>query len=406
MTELLTLEAAMHRDSVDPLADFRDRFVIGTDPVAYLDGNSLGRLPKATLDRMRELLEVQWGVALIRSWDAGWIDLPTRVGDRLGAAVLGAEPGQTVIADSTSVNFYKALHAACGLRPGRSEIVVDDANFPTDRYLVDSVARARGMSVRWLSPDADGGVTAAELSAALSPRTAVVALSQVDYRSGYLADLADLTALVHDAGALCVWDLSHSAGVVPVGLDAADADFAVGCTYKYLNAGPGAPAYVYVRQRHLESVEQPITGWFGARDVFAMGPTYEPAGDIRRMLSGTPFVPGIIAVDEGVRLVAEAGIEAIYAKARALTALAVEMVDVWLVPHGAVVASPRDPSLRAGHVTVRCPDARNVTEKMVAAGVVPDFRNPDLIRLGLSPLTTRYSEVWTALDVMRGILAV
>ncbi|MBA2456306.1 MAG: aminotransferase class V-fold PLP-dependent enzyme, partial [Nocardioidaceae bacterium] len=258
---------------------------------------------------------------------------------------------------------------------------------------------------RWISPDPDGGVTADDLEGVLGADTAVVALSQVDYRSGHLADLAGLTALTHDAGALVVWDLSHSAGVVPVELDAAQADFAVGCTYKYLNAGPGAPAFLYVARRHQAQAAQPIPGWFGARDVFAMGPKYEPADSIRRMLSGTPHVSGIVAIDEGVRLVAEAGIEAIHAKATGLTEMVVDLIDAWLVPHRATLATPRDPAKRGGHVTVRHPEASAVTEKMVAVGVIPDFRNPDLIRLGLSPLTTTYAEAWTALDVMHGIIA-
>ncbi|MDQ3165702.1 MAG: kynureninase [Actinomycetota bacterium] len=405
MSETWTLDDAVRRDAADELAPYRDRFVIGTDPVAYLDGNSLGRLPKATVQRLRHLVEDEWGTALIRSWSDTWVDLPTRVGDRLGEAVLGAAPGQSIIADSTSVNLYKTLHAACTLRPDRREIVVDDANFPTDRFIVDSVAAARGMTVRWISPDPDGGVTADDLEGVLGADTAVVALSQVDYRSGHLADLTGLTALTHDAGALVVWDLCHSVGVVPVELDAAQADFAVGCTYKYLNAGPGAPAFLYVARRHQAQAAQPIPGWFGARDIFAMGPEYEPADSIRRMLSGTPHVSGIVAIDEGVRLVAEAGIEAIHAKATGLTSMVVDLIDAWLVPHRATLATPRDPAKRGGHVTVRHPEASAVTEKMVAVGVIPDFRNPDLIRLGLSPLTTTYAEAWTALDVMRGIIA-
>jgi len=284
--DAVTLEEAVRRDEADPLAGFRDRFVIGADPVAYLDGNSLGRLPKATIERLRHLVEVEWGVELIRSWDAGWVNLPTQVGDRLGTAVLGAAPGQTVIADSTSVNLYKALHAACDLRPDRAEVVVDDANFPTDRFIVERVAAARGMSVRWISPDPAAGVTGDDLAAVLGRQTAVVALSQVDYRSGYLSDLRGLTAQTHDAGAVVVWDLCHSAGVVPVELDAAGADFAVGCTYKYLNAGPGAPAFLYVADRHQAASTNPIPGWFGARDVFAMGPAYEPAGDIHIKVPG------------------------------------------------------------------------------------------------------------------------
>ena len=400
-----TLDDARRLDAEDVLAGFRDRFAIGADPVAYLDGNSLGRPPRATLDRLREVLEVEWGGALIRSWSTGWAELPLRVGDLLGASVLGAAEGQTVVADSTSVNIYKALHAAAGLRAGRSEIVVTEADFPTDRYLVEAVADQRGLTVRWLPSSERGGVAADDLAGALSDSTAVVLLSHVDYRSGYLADLPGITAAVHDVGAVMVWDLCHSAGVVPVGLDASGADLAVGCTYKYLNAGPGAPAYIYVAQRHLPAVEQPVPGWFGADDIFSMAAELTPAPDARRMLSGTPGVLGIVAVEEGVRLVAEAGIDRIRAKAVALTELAVELVDAWLTPLGATLRSPRDPHVRGAHVTVEMPDARAVTDELIARGVVPDYRNPDMIRLGLSPLSTSFEETWTAMDVVRDVLS-
>jgi len=399
------LSDARRRDEADPLRDFQARFLIGDDPIAYLDGNSLGRPPKATITRLHEVLEAEWAGRLILSWPERWVDLPVSAGDQLAWTVLGSGPGQTVIADSTTVNLFKALHAACGLRPDRTEIVVDDANFPTDRYLVESIASVRGLTVRWLSPDPESGVTAGDLAEVLGPATAVVLLSHVDYRSGYVADLTGATAAVHDAGGVVVWDLSHSVGLLPMSLDAAEVDFAVGCTYKYLNAGPGAPAFLYVAARHLLTVEQPITGWFGAADVFAMSARYEPAPDIRRMLSGTPSVLGIIAVQEGVKLIAEAGLDRIRAKAVDLTEYAIELTDARLVPLGAGVASPRCAAERGGHVTIRCPDAEDVTRRLVAAGVVPDFRNPDLIRLGLSPLTTTYVEVWTAVDIFAAVLA-
>ena len=399
------LADARRRDEADPLREFRDRFAIGPDPIAYLDGNSLGRPPRATIARLHEVLDAEWGGRLILSWEERWVDLPVQVGDLLAEIVLRSASGQTVIADSTTVNLYKALHAACGLRPDRTEIVVDDGNFPTDRYLMDSIAAERGLTVRWLSPDPESGVTASDLASVLGPETAVVLLSHVDYRSGYVADLFGVTAAVHEAGGVVVWDLSHSAGLVPMSLDAAQVDFAVGCTYKYLNAGPGAPAFLYVAAQHLSRVEQPITGWFGAADVFAMAPRYEPAPGIRRMLSGTPSVLGIVAVQEGVKLIAEAGLDRIRAKAVDLTEYTIAMVDKKLVPLGAGLASPRAAAERGGHVTIRCPDAAAVTARLVAAGVVPDFRNPDLIRLGLSPLTTSYAEVWTAIDIFADILA-
>ncbi len=397
-------EQAQGLDAADPLAEYRCRFAIGPDPVAYLDGNSLGRPPRSTIQRLRHVLEQEWATGLIREWSNGWADLPVRVGDLLGATVLGAAPGQTVVADSTSVNLFKLLHAAAGLRADRSEVVVAEADFPTDRYLVDAVAAGRGLTVRRLPPHSRGGVSVGELDDALSDSTALVVLSQVDYRSGYLADLAPITAAVHAAGAVVVWDLSHSAGVVPISLDAHEVDFAVGCTYKYLNAGPGAPAYLYVAQRHLDAVEQPVPGWFGAADVFAMAGRYAPAADARQMLSGTPNVLGIVAVEEGLKLIEQAGVDAIRAKAVGLTEMVVRLVDDWLVPLGASLASPRDASVRGSHVTVGVPGAREVTEALIQRGIVPDFRNPDMIRLGLSPLTTSYAEVWSALDVLRELL--
>jgi kynureninase len=388
-------------DAADPLASFRDRFVIDDDLVAYLDGNSLGRLPHATLERLTAFVREEWGGRLIRGWSESWVELPVTVGDELGTALLGAAAGQTVIADSTSVCIYKLLHAAADLRPGRDEIVIDATNFPTDRYLVDSVAAARGMTVRWLDPELVENVTTATLDGVVGERTAVVVLSQVDYRSGTLLDLPGLTDAVHAAGAVVIWDLCHSAGVVPIGLDAAGVDFAVGCTYKYVNAGPGAPAFVYVAARHLAETRQPISGWWSAADLFAMGDTYEASPTIRRMLSGTPSVAGILAVQEGVRLIAEAGVDAIRAKSEALTAYSVELLDA----AGLEIVTPRDPALRGSHVTVRHADARTVTERLVERGVVPDFREPDLIRLGLSPLTTSFAELAAATRILVEVAA-
>ena len=398
-------DAALALDAADPLRGFRDRFAIEADPVTYLDGNSLGRPPKAALTRIREETERWWAGRLIRGWSEHWMELPTRVGDLLGDVVIGAAPGQTVLADSTSVNLYKVLHAAAALRPDRSEIVIDDTNFPTDRYIVEAVADQRGLTVRWITVDSMAGVDADLLARVLGPDTAVVVTCHVDYRSSAVADLAGLTAMIHDAGALAVWDLCHSAGVMPIDVDAADVDFAVGCTYKFLNAGPGAPAFLYVAERHLTDVRQPIAGWIGAEDVFAMAPVYEPAVGIRRMLSGTPNVVGIAAVEEGVRVVADAGLDRIRAKGATLTDFVVGLIDAWLVPSGVEMLSPRDPGRRGCHVIVRHSDAAAITERLVEKGVVPDYRNPGLIRLGLSPLTTSYAEAWTGIDVLRGIIA-
>jgi kynureninase len=331
MEELRDRAAAL--DAADPLAAFRERFLPADDVVAYFDGNSLGRPPRATAETLASFVTEGWGERLIRGWDEGWVELPVIVGDEIAAVVLGAAPGQTVVADSTSVNLFKVLHAACDLRPDRDEIVVDTTNFPTDRYLVEGVAAQRGMSVRWLEPHLTGHVKTDDLAAVLGERTAVVVLSHVDYRSAAILDVTGITAQVHAAGGLVVWDLCHSAGVLPLALDADDIDFAVGCTYKYLDAGPGAPAFLYVAARHLSTAKQPVPGWWSAVDLFAMADTYTAAPDIRRMLSGTPNVMGILAVREGVRLVGEAGIDAIRAKSVALTEFLLELVDRWQPRH-------------------------------------------------------------------------
>ncbi len=383
-------------DAADPLAGFRDRFVIADDFVAYLDGNSLGRLPKVTAERLADFVQGEWGGRLIRGWSEGWVELPVTVGDDIGATLLGAAAGQTVLADSTSVNIYKLLHAAVSVRPDRSELVIDAASFPTDRYIVESVAAARGLEVRWLEPDLVENVTPELLATVLGDRTAAVLLGHVDYRSATLLDLPAITAQVHDAGAVVIWDLCHSVGAVPIALDASDVDFAVGCTYKYLNAGPGAPAFLYVATRHLAAASQPIAGWWSAADMFAMADRYDASPTITRMLSGTPPIGGIIAVQEGVRLIAEAGIDAIRTKSVALTEYLIERLD----DAGFEVATPRVSERRGSHVTVRHREARAITAALIERGVIPDYREPDFIRLGLSPLTTSFSEVDAAMGVL------
>jgi kynureninase len=393
-------DRAVALDAADPLASFRDRFVPAHDVVAYFDGNSLGRPPRAAAEMLAAFATEQWGGRLIRGWDEGWVELPTTVGDELAAAVLGAAPGQTVVADSTSVNLFKVLHAACELRPDRDEIVIDTTNFPTDRYLVQGVAAQRGMTVRWLEPDLVEHVTPDGLAEVVGERTAAVVLSHVDYRSGTILDVAAITRQVHAAGGLVIWDLCHSAGVLPIALDADDVDFAVGCTYKYLNAGPGAPAFLYVATRHLADAAQPIPGWFSAADLFAMADTYAAAPDIRRMLSGTPNVMGILAAREGARLVGEAGIDAIRAKSVLLTELLLELVDRLDL----TVVSPRDSDRRGSHVTIQVPDAAGVAKRLGERGVIPDVRRPDLLRLGLSPLSTSFTEVHDGWQVLAEVL--
>jgi kynureninase len=396
--------AAESLDAADPLAGFRDLFAgAGDDGLLYLDGNSLGRMPRETPAALARVVEDEWARGLVGSWSS-WIDGATRVGDLLAEGVLGAGPGEVLVSDSTSVDLYKLLVAGADARPGRDVLVCCADDFPTDRYIVAGVAQARGMTVREVPADVDQGLDPAVLAAALDERVAVVVLSAVAYRSGALADLAGTTRLVRQAGALVLWDLSHAAGAVPVDLSAAGVDLAVGCTYKYLNGGPGSPAFLYVRRELQEQLRQPIWGWFGQRDQFAMGPAYDPVPGIERFGVGTPPVLAMAAVEVGARLVAEAGVDRLAAKGRALGELLVALADAWLAPHGVALASPRDPARRGSHVTLAHPQAWQLTQALVDRGVVPDFRTPDRVRLGPAPLYTRYVDVWDAMHRFRELL--
>ncbi|MFI6741814.1 kynureninase [Nonomuraea sp. NPDC050451] len=398
-------EEAALLDQGDELAAFRDRFLPIRDPsvIAYLDGNSLGRPLKRTLELMNDLVGAQWSSRLIRGWNDGWLELPRRLGDDLGRVALGAGPGQVILADSTTVCLYKALRVAAALLPGRGELVCDTGDFPTDRYIAQAVADELGLTVRWIDSDPASGVTAEQVADAVGPGTAVVALSHVAYRSAFIADMEQINAIAHDAGALVVWDLCHSVGSVPVHLDATGTDFAVGCTYKYLNAGPGAPAFVYVRADHHGAARQPIPGWMSAADRFAMARDYQADPGIGRMLSGTPAVTGLIGVAAGVELLEEAGIGRVRAKSVALTRMAIALYDEWLAPLGFTLSSPRPDAIRGGHITVSHPKAEEFADTLIGDGVIVDFRAPDGIRLGLSPLSTSYTELWAALDRTRAL---
>jgi kynureninase len=399
----LTREDAAALDAADPLAPFRDRFIHDQSAV-YLDGNSLGCLPRATLPRLTEIVTEQWGQRMVRAWDDGWLDWPVQIGDRLGEAALGAAAGQVAVGDSTTVCFYKLASAALDARPGRDQIVTDVDNFPTDRYVLEGLAAARGCELVWLRADPHAGPTVDEVAGLVGPRTALVTFSHVSYRSAHIAPMAKITELVHDAGALALWDLSHSAGSVPVALDRDGADFAVGCTYKYLNGGPGAPAYMYMRRELQAHLRQPIWGWLGRQDPFAMEHGYLAATGVRGLLSGTPPILALGAVDEGVKLVAEAGIDRIRAKGIALTELAIALSDARLAELGVLVASPRDAVARGAHVALAHEDAKDLCAALIERGVVPDFRRPDVIRFGLSPLTTRFVDVWDGAETLRDLL--
>ena len=412
MTDLLDtalLDTAHALDAGDPLGAHLDAFLDAPGVTAYLDGNSLGRPLRDIPEKLAAFVREDWGTRLIRSWDEQWMALPMELGDRIGRVALGAAPGQTVVADSTSVLIYKLMRA--GLRQaqepnaeGRTELVMEAGNFPTDRFLAEGVAAEAGVTLRWLEPDPVLGVTIADVEAVVSERTALVSLSHVDYRSGALADIPGITAVVHDAGALMMWDLCHSAGVIPMQLDAWGVDMAVGCTYKYLNGGPGSPAFAYLRRDLQGLLRQPIQGWWSAADIFAMGPAYAPAGDIRQLLSGTPPVTSMLAMQGMLDLIEQATIEGVRAKSASLTELAVRGYDEVLAPLGVRLLSPRDPDLRGSHVTIGHPDFREVTQRLWADGIIPDFRFPDGIRLGLSPLSTSHVETVTGILAVRDAL--
>jgi kynureninase len=391
---------ALALDRSDPLAGFRERFLPAEQGLIYLDGNSLGRPPRAARDRLLHVVEREWAERLIRSWDEGWFELPMRVGDLIASSCLGAAPGQTIVADSTTVCLYKLITAALDARPGRDEIVTDRHNFPTDRYVVEGIAHSRGLTVRWLDEEPQ----AAAVAELVGERTALVTLSHVSYRSAAIADMSAINERLHAAGALSLWDLCHSAGAIPVELDASGTDLAVGCTYKFLCGGPGAPAFMYVREEHQAALSQPIWGWIGRRDPFEMEQGYVPADGVTALLSGTPGVLGLVAVEEGVKLVAEAGIDAICAKGSALTGLAIELYDTWLAERGVGLVTPRDPDGRGAHVSISHPRAREISRALIDAGVIPDFRPPDVIRLGLSPLTTSFADVWDGLAAVASAL--
>ena len=398
------VELAAALDERDPLAAFRSQFVLPEGVVAYLDGNSLGRPLKVTRERLAGFVDGEWGERLIRAWDESWLERPTTVGDLIGRAVLGAAPGQTVVGDSTTVMLYKLIRAAVGARPGRDEIIADTENFPTDRFILAAIAAETGRTIRWIEPDPATGVQLAEVEALLRERTALVVLSHVAYKSAYIADLPGITAAAHRAGALVLWDLCHSAGVVEVALDAADVDLAVGCSYKFLNGGPGAPAYGYVAGRLHDELTQPITGWMGHAEPFAMGPDYVPATGIRRFLSGTPPVLSMIPIEDMLALIERAGMPAIRQKSVLLTEYAIEVADKVLAPHGVSVASPRDADRRAGHVTLEHDAMKSVVEELWRRGVIPDFRPARGLRIGLSPLSTSFAELATALAHIQQIL--
>jgi kynureninase len=393
-------------DAADPLADFRQRFFFGDEALTYLDGNSLGRLPLATVALLNDAVQRQWGDRLIRSWNEGWFTLPERVGGKI-ARLVGAQSDEVIVGDSTSVNLFKLATAALQARPNRSRILTDDLNFPSDIYVLQGIVDLLGGRHRLeIIPSPDGVHGPVEsIKEALDEDVALVTLSHTVFKSAYTYDMADLTAAAHQAGALTLWDLSHSAGAVPVELDVSQADLAVGCSYKYLNGGPGAPAYLYVRAELQEGLANPISGWMGQRDLFAFGLRYQPGAGLRRFLSGTPPVLSIAAIEPGVDLLLEAGIERLRAKSVAQTEYLVQLWREMLAPLGYSLNSPIDPAVRGSHVSLGHAEGLRIDQALIhEMGVLPDFRQPDNIRLGIAPIYTRFSDIFAGATALRRIV--
>ena len=397
-------ERARELDAADPLGAYRARFAIPDPGLVYLDANSLGRPPLAAIEAVERIAREAWPTELVRGWER-WLDLPLRVGDLLGTRVLGAREGEVAVIDSTTVNLFRLASAALDARPGRRAVGIARSELPTDRYVVEGIAASRDLAIRWIDDDPVEGVTLADIDRVLDGDVALLVLSHVNYRSAAIADLAAITARARDAGALVLWDLSHAAGAVPVWLSEAGADLAVGCTYKYLNGGPGAPGYLYVRRELQADMRPPIQGWFAQADQFAMGPCFQARAGIAGWLTGTPGVIGLAAAEAGIAMAAEAGVERLRAKGIALTEYAIELHDAWLAPLGCRLGSPRDAARRGAHVAIRHPAAERLTAELIERGVIPDFRAPDSIRIGCSPLTTSFEEVRLGLDGLRELLA-
>jgi kynureninase len=398
---------ALELDKQDKLASYREQFVISDPNLIYLDGNSLGRLPKAAIERAKRLMEEEWGADLIRGWNQGWWEAPARVGEKI-ARLIGAAPGQVVVSDSTSVNLYKLTMAALAYGPAKKRIVTDTLNFPSDLYILQGCVNTLGNRheiIRIGSKDGDLTPDLATLESAIDEDTALVTLSHVLFKSGYLYDMKRITDMAHRKGALVLWDLSHSVGAVPIALDDCNADFAIGCTYKYLNGGPGAPAFLYVNNAIQEKITSPIWGWWGQNQPFAFGLDYEPAPGINRFLAGTQPMLSLLTMEIALNSILQAGMIAIRAKSVVMTEYASFLTDHLLVPFGFSLGSPRDPAKRGSHISIRHMDGYRIDRALIdEMNVIPDFREPDNIRLGFAPLYTSYLEIWEGFDRIRKVM--
>ena len=389
----------------DPLSSFRDEFVIADPALCYLDGNSLGRMPKATAKVVENYLQHEWAAKLVTGW-SDWIDEAQTVGDLVARTTFGGSTGQTLCVDTTSVNFYQLCSAAVDARPNRKTVITDTANFPTDRYILEGICKQRGLKLVLIDDDLGEEFVSPEmLSAVLNDDVALVTLSVIQYRSGVLHDIAKLTQLARDAGALFVWDASHAVGVVPMQYERDKVDLAVGCTYKYCNSGPGSPAWLYVSKSMQSELQVPIQGWFAQREQFAMGQGFDRAQDMRGFQIASPSIIGMRCVQTAVAMIERAGLPAIAKKAAIGTEMMIALHDAWLAPLGFSVVTPRDAKRRGGHISVRHEHARQISEAMrIFANVIGDYRQPDCIRLAISPLATSYVEVFEGFSRIRDLV--
>jgi len=401
---------ALELDKNDPLARFKSQFVISDPEMCYLDGNSLGRLPKATITAINDFMTKEWGPEVVTGW-SHWVDEAQPTGDLLGEAALGAGAGQVLVCDTTSVNFYQLCLAAIHARPGRKTIITDAANFPTDRYILDGIAQQFGLNLVFIDNEDPAiahheRITIEVLAPYLNDDVALVTLEVIQYRSGARTDLKSITDQVRAIGALVVWDASHAVGAIELNLDANGVDLCVGCTYKYGNSGPGSPAWLYVSKRVQSELQVPIQGWFAQDAQFEMGPVFERSQTIRGFQIASPSLMGIRCVQTAFAMIKEAGIDAIAHKAAVGTQMMIELYDAWLAPLGIELNTSRDAKERGGHISLVHPDAAQICVAMrTISNVIPDYRTPNSIRLAISPLPTSYVEIWDGLDRMRDLVA-
>ncbi len=398
---------ALQLDSQDKLASFRDAFIITDPDLIYLDGNSLGRLPKVAIERARQIVEEEWGRDLIRGWNKGWWEAPAHVGDKI-AKLVGAAEGQVFVSDTTSVNLFKLTMAALAQSPKKKRIVTDIMNFPSDLYILQGCVQQLGnrheiirigSNDNELTPDLDA------LAEAINEDTALVTLSHVLFKSGYLYDMKKITEMAHRKGALVLWDLSHSVGALPIQLDQCDVDFAIGCTYKYLNGGPGAPAFLYVNKAIQEKVSSPIWGWWGQSQPFAFGLDYSPAPGAARFLAGTQPMISLLTMEAALEPLLQAGMDSIRAKSILLTDYASFLTESLLAPFGFSLGSPVDSVQRGSHISIRHPEGYRINRALIEEmNVIPDFREPDNLRLGFAPLYTSFAEVWEGFDRIKRVM--